>query len=1087
LILSGNSTLRVTGESYTDRGLTLNSGTNTIEVFNAADQVTIAGQIVGGGALLKAGAGALALTVSNGYTGGTFISGGSVSLGSVAGNQYGLGSGLVTISNATVNLMDVEASENCAWGIRVPTNSTATLNCDGRSTMSGSLTGGGTLNVFSPYVRTDFSGNWSAFTGQINATGGNFRENNSAGYPLAKFYVGSAASLQNRVSGTPTISIGELSGDQGGNCSASGGNDGVAVNWSVGGLNTSATFAGNTYNGIGFIKVGTGAWIWTGTNISHTGQTTVNVGTLLINGNAAPASGAVTVGASGTLGGTGVVGGATTVNGKLSPGSNGIGTLTFSNNVTLASGSTVFIEINKGAATKDLVNASGTVVYGGTLLVTNLGGTLINGDSFKIFNAATYGGTFASFNLPPLTNSLVWDKTALASSGTLSVIISNGVTGPKTLVWKGDGAANAWDVNATANWLDAGNAAAYFTNGDLVIFNDTGSNNVPVALNTSISPGSFCINATKDFVLSGSGAINGTNGLVKSGGGTFTLMTTNGYTGATTITEGTLRLLGLGSGLAHRWSFNNSLADSVGGGTAVIVDVGASNVTQSANSVSLAGGARTSADYVSLGANLLPNTTAPVTIEIWATQNAVQNWARIFDFGASSTENLLMSWTMGTTLASDRVEWKDGSTSTTDNSNQPYTLGTEFHIALVIEPGAGAGGTTRVTWYRAASTNSALGAARGTFNSTNTLVSFVNTNCWLGRSEYTGDNTASATYNEVRIWNRALSATDLQNLHTNGPDAGLNAALPATTAVNLSGGSAVLDLQNGTTQTIGSLAGADGAELKLTTSSLIADGNNASTTFAGFISGTNNFTKTGGGTLELSGASTATGGTILSNGTLLVNGSIAGMLTAKGGKLGGSGGIGGAATINFGATLAPGNAIGTLTFSNSLTLASGSTNVFEISSAPATNDAAIVLGALVNGGTLIVTNIGGTAPAPGDSFKLFDAASYAGSFAVVSLPALNSGLAWNKAALATAGVITVVSNTPPGIGSIKFTGSTFVFSGSNGVPGNPYYVIATTNLALPLTNWTRLATNVFDTGGNFGWTNSFNAGASQFFYSLLVP
>jgi autotransporter-associated beta strand protein len=517
LILSGSSTLRITGESYTERGMTLNAGTNTIEVVNASDQVTIAGQIVGGGALVKAGAGALAFSGSNGYTGGTFIYGGSVALGSAAGNQYGLGGGLVTLSNATLSLMDIEASENCAWKICVLTNSASTLNCDGRSTMSGSLTGGGTLNVYSPYVRTDFSGNWSAFTGQINATGGNFRENNSAGYPLAKLNVGSAASLQNRVGGTPTISIGELSGAQGGNCSASGGNDGVAVNWSVGGLNTSATFACNTYNNVGFIKVGTGTWTWTGTNTAHTGQTTLSGGTLQIGSGGTTGmlgTGNVTDNATlafnrsdfitdtnyGIIGGTGnlakrgagrlaltrahTYAGATTVeagvlaltnsgsianssniivsagalfdvsgrigdylllaggkmisgngsvNGdfvvgsgaRLAPGMNGIGTLTFSNSLTLAGTSTSIFEISKSPLTNDVVKIFGALTNGGTLIVTNIGvAALTGGDSFRLFNAASYTGAFASVVLPPLPTGLGWNTGALNTNGTLSVIVT---------------------------------------------------------------------------------------------------------------------------------------------------------------------------------------------------------------------------------------------------------------------------------------------------------------------------------------------------------------------------------------------------------------------------------------------------------------------------------------------------------------------------------------------------------------------------------------------------------------------------------------------------------------------------------------
>ena len=897
LVLSGSPTLRVTSEAYTDRGLTINAGTNTIDVTNSADQLTIAGFITGSGALQKAGAGSLAVSVNNTFTGPTFISGGNLSLGGGTANQYGLGVGpggngntTITISNAILTMFSDSGSyDTCYWNLVVPTNATATIYADDRVNLYGALTGGGTLNFNVYYVRTELDGNWSGFTGQLNlgtSSGGDFRIGNSSGYGNASVNLANYISAYHITSGA-AVSLGAVSG--GALAKMSG------TAWTVGAKNTDSTFAGNI-SGNSITKVGTGAWTLTGSNY-FTGTTTVSAGTLFVNGDNHSAGGAVSVGAAGTLGGTGVIGGATTVSGKLSPGSNSIGTLTFSNNVTLAAGSTAFIEINRTAGTRDFVNASGTLTYGGTLLVTNLAGTLANGDSFRIFNGAAYAGTFATKVLPALNAGLAWDTTALTTSGTISVVISNGAaTGPKTLVWNGDGAANAWDINGTANWLDAGNAANYFTNGDFVNFNDIGSNNMPVILLTNIAPGSFSINAAKDFVLSGSGSVNGTNGLVKSGGGTFTLMLTNGYTGATTISDGTLRVLGLGAGLAHRWSFNNSLADSAGNSPATIVDVGTSNVTQTANSVMLSGGARANADYISLGANLLPNTTTPVTLEIWATQNAAQNWARIFDFGASTSENLLMSWSQATTLTQDRVEWKDATTSTSDNTCQPYTLGTEFHIAMVIEPGAGAGGTTRVTWYRAAATNSTLGAARGTFNATNTLAAFVNTNCWLSRSEYTGDNTASASYNEVRLWSRALSAADLQTLHTNGPDARLSAALPPNTAVNLSGATGILDLQNGS-QSIGSLAGAAGSEVRLTSASLIAGGNNLSTTFAGFISGTNSFTKVGSGTLELSGASTHTGGTTLSNGMLLVNGSLAGNLNVKGGTLGGNGGVGGATVI----------------------------------------------------------------------------------------------------------------------------------------------------------------------------------------------
>ncbi len=62
------------------------------------------------------------------------------------------------------------------------------------------------------------------------------------------------------------------------------------------------------------------------------------------------------------------------------------------------------------------------------------------------------------------------------------------------------------------------------------------------------------------------------------------------------------------------------------------------------------------------------------------------------------------------------------------------------------------------------------------------------------------------------------------------------------------------------------------------------------------------------------------------------------------------------------------------------------------------------------------------------------------------------------------------------------SGSTLVLSGA-GHPGGTYRVLVSTNLALPITNWTRTATNSFDAmTGEFRFTNTI--GNSQLFYRL---
>ncbi len=547
LVLSGSPTLRVTSESYTDRGMTLGAGTNTIDVPNSTDQLTVAGVIGGGGALQKMGAGTLAVSANNTFTGPTYLYGGNLSLGGGTANQYGLGAGpggngntTVTISNATLTMFSDSGSyDSCYWNLLVPTNATATIYADDRVNLYGSLTGGGTLNFNVYYVRTELDGNWSAFTGQLNlgtdSGGGDFRIGNTSGYASASvnladhisaYHIGGSAVAFGALSGGP---LSYLSG----------------AAWTVGSKNTDATFAG-TIAGNSITKVGTGSWTITGTN-SYTGTTTVSAGTLFVNGDNHSAGGAVSVGASGTLGGKGVIGGATTVNGKLAPGSNGLGTLTFNNNLTLVGGSTTFIEINKGSGAKDLVNAGGTLLFGGTLQVTNLSGVLTNGDSFQIFSAAVHGGTFAVLNLPTLATNLSWDTNAIYSSGLLAVsgaVISNPPPTNSTLVWKGDGAGNVWDTAGAANWFDPSNNIVGFNAGNEANFTDAGSNNVPVILSGALQPSALIVSATKNFTFGGSGWIAGTNAFMKSGAGTLTFANTvnNTFTGGTVISNGIVAL-----------------------------------------------------------------------------------------------------------------------------------------------------------------------------------------------------------------------------------------------------------------------------------------------------------------------------------------------------------------------------------------------------------------------------------------------------------------------------------------------------------------------------------------------------------------
>lgn len=80
----------------------------------------------------------------------------------------------------------------------------------------------------------------------------------------------------------------------------------------------------------------------------------------------------------------------------------------------------------------------------------------------------------------------------------------------------------------------------------------------------------------------------------------------------------------------------------------------------------------------------------------------------------------------------------------------------------------------------------------------------------------------------------------------------------------------------------------------------------------------------------------------------------------------------------------------------------------------------------------------------------------------------------------------LVSAPSPQIAGAKMTGSSFFFAGTNGSPGGIYYVLVSTNPLMPLANWSVIATNSFDGEGNFSFTNTFNPGVPQKYYTISL-
>jgi autotransporter-associated beta strand protein len=145
-------------------------------------------------------------------------------------------------------------------------------------------------------------------------------------------------------------------------------------------------------------KFGPGTTILSGNN-TYTGTTSVNAGSLLINGDQSVATGAVQVAVGAMLGGSGIVGGNATIGGILSPG-NGPSVLTFAHDLTFQNTAVVTMELNGNAY--DRINIGGTSTYGGNMVI-QVGSDFIGSNNpFSLFTMSASTGNFSAIRLSGL-------------------------------------------------------------------------------------------------------------------------------------------------------------------------------------------------------------------------------------------------------------------------------------------------------------------------------------------------------------------------------------------------------------------------------------------------------------------------------------------------------------------------------------------------------------------------------------------------------------------------------------------------------------------------------------------------------------
>ena len=967
----------------------------------AADTATINSVLQGTSGLTKSDLGVLVLNAVNTYTGNTAIDGGTLqvssdaNLGSAAGGlSFNDGSLHTTASFSSNRVVTLDSG-----GGTLNVDSGTTLNLGGVIGGAGVLTKTGSGNV-----QLTADNNYTGLTtidagvlqlGNGGTTGslvGDIIDNgllvinrtNTVTLPGVISGTGSLAqngtgttilTATNSYTGGTTINAGTL---QLGNGGTSGSLVGDIIDNGTLAFNRSDDLVyANAVSGTGGLRqLGPNALTLTGAN-SYTGTTSVDSGSLYVNGNQSGATGVTTVANGATLGGTGTLGGSVSVadGGILSPGGNGVtpGTLTLNGDLGLANGSILNYSFGQadvpGGPLNDLVKVGGNLTLDGTLnVVAPPGGSFDPG----VYRVIDYSGTLTNNGLVvgaiPSTGLIVQTGVAnqvnLINTAGLTLNYWDGAAGPGN-----NGAVNGGDgtwqnVNGNTNWTDEnGVVNAYYADRSFAIFeatpgtvtvdNSLGGVSVagmqfasngyivqgdPITLAGTLADPSQSIVRVGDGSTAGAGYIatigsvlTGTSGLTKTDAGTLVLSGTNTYTGNTEVNGGTLQI-----------ASDASLGSAAG-------------------SLSFNGGTlHTTADIVS-------------------------NRAQTLDAGGGTLANDAgTSLVLGGTLGGAGALTKAGAGTTVLLADTTYTGGTTI-----------GGGTLQL------GNGGTVGSLLGDVTDQGTLA-FNRSDVFTFSGIVSGTGTLAQSGGGTTILTGAST-------YTGG------------TAIN----AGTLQLGNG--GTTGSLVGNvvnDGTLAFNRTDVLSVDGT---------ISGTGDLQQNGSGATTLTGTNTYAGTTSVNAGSLYVDGdqhAATGATTvANGATLGGTGRVGGNVTVVDGGILSPGGnsaAPGTLGIGGNLNLSTGSVLAYSFGKANVPggpfNDLTNVDGDLTLDGTLNVNT------PPGGNFAagVYRVINYAGTLT-------NNGLAIGVIPSATFQVQTAVANQ---VNLINTAGLNLNFWDGAAGPGN---------------------------------------------------
>lgn len=439
LVLNGG-TLQLTGTASTsDRDITIAAMGGTMLLSGTSADLTLNGSIAGTGLLKKNGDGDLTLTKASDWSGGLLVKDGNVILGSEEANVGGLGTGKLTLENSTLRMLNNTSTDtdNCDYDLVIPRGSGSWLHLDGRSSLIGTLEGSGTLNLVSPFIRSELDGDWSAFSGRIkvstNSSDATFLVGNQNGFENAAIELSDDVAIVYINSEDASIKIGELSGTSGSELGA-GGQASNNITWMIGDRNTNATFHGlisdrqfkNSGAKTSIIKSGTGVWTLNNAN-TYTGTTEIKGGSISVENTSGSATGTgdVLVRSGGGLRGNGSIAGNLLVEtgASLSMGEGSeLGIMTINKNVDIQPGAYLSTKLNTIDKTADKLVVKGLLKLDGILYISNDGGNYVLGESYQILETDSTTGNVSMIIPASPGEGLEWDTRWLNSYGFISIV-----------------------------------------------------------------------------------------------------------------------------------------------------------------------------------------------------------------------------------------------------------------------------------------------------------------------------------------------------------------------------------------------------------------------------------------------------------------------------------------------------------------------------------------------------------------------------------------------------------------------------------------------------------------------------------------